>query len=144
MTQKGPGPPKVYYPVVAMLDDDKIYTPSMIADFAIRKNYLDKTQEERLLIRRRIRISLARFASNNHFPKRGDKLINLPGQVFIPGYFGRRWKEHYCGEDFLKQFQAGGKIGETAKPKADKTPSPPESSLALDQDGSAVTHPKPL
>ncbi|CAM2009156.1 hypothetical protein [Acanthopleuribacter pedis] len=82
-----------YSIIIEQLDEDEIYTPATIADFAEQIGYIDTSDPERYrLERQRVRIAMGRFSNNHRFPDEGDGFVTLRGQPPIPGWFGWRWK----------------------------------------------------
>ncbi|MBO1320347.1 hypothetical protein [Acanthopleuribacter pedis] len=83
-----------YSILIEQLDEDEIYTPATIADFAEVSGFIDapKDTNEYRLARQRVRIAMGRFSNNHRFPDEGDGFVTLKGQPPIPGWFGWRWK----------------------------------------------------
>lgn len=95
------GRPKKYQRVVLLLEDETFYSPACVADFGLKHVFAVLPPEKQHLFRQRLRITMARFAKNNHFPTLGDGLVITPGQAPRPGYLGKRWKLTYaCWADY--------------------------------------------
>jgi len=77
------------------LKNDEIYGPASIVQFAKDNRLLraeDRHQEK--LEKMRMRIVLGRLARKYGFPLNGDGLVAIPLlQVWVPGWFGWRWKQ---------------------------------------------------
>lgn len=94
------GRPFKYTHFVLCLDDHRAYTPaSIVANglaeglFAEDGPYADVIRKKGLqVLKRRIRITLGRFANNHCFPDEGDALVTIAGQAPVPGWMGWRWK----------------------------------------------------
>ena len=91
------GRPMKYSPLLAALDNEKIYCPASIVHHAQATGLLDELWPGKndKQARLKARHSLARFTVGHHFPKTGDGLISepIPGQPPLRGWFGWRWKE---------------------------------------------------
>lgn len=82
-----------YDNLVKALEDNKIYTPSTIANFADENNWVDaRDPEVRRLELQRIRIAMGRYSNNHGFPDDGDGTVTVRGQPPTPGWYGWRWK----------------------------------------------------
>ncbi len=91
---KSIGRPMKYSGILLQLEDDDLYTPALIADFAEAKGILKESDgQKRRLERQRLRIALGRYSNNHHFPDEGDGMVTISGQSPTPGWFGWRWKE---------------------------------------------------
>lgn len=87
------GRPMKYSSIIELLDEDQVYTPALIADFAESHGLIPPSNtEEGLLARRRVRIAMGRFSNNHRFPDEGDGFVTLRGQPPVPAWFGWRWK----------------------------------------------------
>ena len=87
------GRPMKYNILIEALDDDQLYTPATIVNFALANKLIKATAPQDIrLERQRIRISLGRFSNNHQFPDEGDGMVKIKGQAPIPGWFGWRWK----------------------------------------------------
>jgi hypothetical protein len=83
-----------YDQLIRALEDNKIYTPSTIAVYAVETGWVDtRDPEQRRLEMLRVRVAMGRFSNNHAFPDNGDGMVNLPGQSPTPGWYGWRWKE---------------------------------------------------
>ena len=92
--RRRPGRPTKYDHIIRTLDDGTIFSPAGIARYADDQGLLTAaTLEEKRLERQRIRITLARLATNHGFPDEGDGIVRLQGQAPTPGWFGSRWKK---------------------------------------------------
>ncbi|MBO1317961.1 hypothetical protein [Acanthopleuribacter pedis] len=81
-----------YSELIEQLNEDEIYTPATIADYAETIGYISgQDPEEVRLVRQRIRIAMGRFSNNHNFPDEGDGFVTLRGQPPTPGWFGWRW-----------------------------------------------------
>ncbi len=86
------GRPMKYEHILQQLSEDEIYTPAMIAMFALEHELVEpKDTTEAKLIYQRIRIAMGRFSNNHQFPDEGDGFVTLKGQPPVPGWFGWRW-----------------------------------------------------
>lgn len=101
--RRGRGRPPKYGSIIHHLNDHKAYTPASIVNFAIESGLIDLCMEEKKvdlqILKRRIRITLGRFANNHNFPDEGDGLVTLKGQAPVPGWMGWRWKEAYPSDE---------------------------------------------
>jgi len=87
------GRPSKYGQILRKLEDDDLYTPASVADFAIEKGFIEGEDAKALrLARQRVRIAMARWTDNKGFPDEGDGHVTLKGQAPTPGWFGWRWK----------------------------------------------------
>lgn len=86
-----------YDDLLALLEDETIYSPGQIVRFAQAIGYAD-TRDALL----RIRISLNNKSMRYEFPRMGDGWVRLDGQGPTPGWYGRRWKATINGGDPLK------------------------------------------
>lgn len=85
-----------YNKIIEALDENTLYTPASIADFALEEGFItDRTKEARKNRRNRIRIALGRFSNNHQFPGSGDGMVTLEGQAPTPGWYGWRWQAAY-------------------------------------------------
>ncbi|CAM2009501.1 hypothetical protein [Acanthopleuribacter pedis] len=92
------GRPMKYAVIIEQLDEDDLYTPATIADFAEEIGFIDSRDPERhRLERQRVRIAMGRFSNNHKFPDEGDGFVTLRGQPPIPAWFGWRWKNAIHG-----------------------------------------------
>ena len=85
------GRPLKYRHIVALLEDNEVYTPATIANLAEALGQLDPCAPLRLA-KQRVRITMGRYANNHDFPKEGDDRVTIRGQAPTPGWFGWRWK----------------------------------------------------
>lgn len=86
------GRPSKYAGLIKKLEEDEIYSPSTIADFAEQIGFIKTDDpEQHFLDRRRIRIAMGRFSNAHNFPDEGDGFITLRGQQPTPAWFGWRW-----------------------------------------------------
>ena len=83
------GRPLKYAHVIEMLEDDNIYAPGTIAQFAKVSGLLPELTTVSLA---RLRIAMCRLKAYHNFPEKGDGLIRMPGQQPFPAWFGWRWK----------------------------------------------------
>lgn len=79
------GRPKRYLSLIMELEQDLLYSPSMIARMA----------GPNIDLRRRVRITMARYATKHKFPDYGDGIVVVAGQAPTPGWYGWRWQETY-------------------------------------------------
>lgn len=80
------GRPQKYGHILLALEDHDLYTPALIANFAINNQWIPVEDRQRL------RINMSRFGRNHNFPIKGDGFVTLPGLGPIPAYWGHRWK----------------------------------------------------
>lgn len=83
--------------VIALLIDDVLYTPAMIAHQAIKESL--HPEEEQSLVFRRIRIAMIARTRKAHFPVEGDGIVTLKGQRPVRGWYGWRWKQDGLDDD---------------------------------------------
>jgi len=85
------GRPHKYAAIINTLEDETLYSPASMAQFAKDAGLLDQEGPDYVPYQR-LRVTMGRNANNHHFPDEGDGLITLPGQSPCPGWFGWRWK----------------------------------------------------
>jgi hypothetical protein len=71
------------------LEPEVVYTPGTITHLAIERGYVDNSPAAR----RKMRHSLARWASNHEFPRDGHGLVFIKGQAPTRGWYGRYWRQ---------------------------------------------------
>ena len=86
------GRPMKHGHILNTLEDERLYTPAMIAAIAA-----DPLKEPKKY--RRIRNAVASFSRRHYFKKDGDGKVRIPGQGFRPAWFGATWKEPVPNED---------------------------------------------
>ena len=88
------GRPRKYGHLIRFLDDEEVYSPGKIARLARDNNMLGVPDEDSQNAVVRIRHTLARFIANHrdHFPAKGDDLLQIRGQSPTPAWTGARWK----------------------------------------------------
>ena len=80
------GRPMKYKHIIEQLEDDKVYSPALIAREAITAGILERGD------RQKARHTLSRLSNNHAFPAEGDGLVRIPGQTATIGWHGKRWK----------------------------------------------------
>ena len=96
MNQKPIGRPMKYAAHLLALEDETLYSPTVIVTVAEEKGLLQSDPEDakaRKAERLRIRHSVLRFAVNHLFPEKGDGFVYLPGLPPARGWYGWRWKK---------------------------------------------------
>jgi hypothetical protein len=87
------GRPIKYKPIIEALDEDTLYTPATIANFAFDRGLFKEVNAAKVRIQKqRIRIAMGRFSNIHAFPDEGDGMVSIKGQAPTPGWFGWRWK----------------------------------------------------
>jgi hypothetical protein len=83
-----------YKSLIEKLDEDTLYSPSLIARFAEEHGLLPggDTRAPLQIKKQRIRIALGRFSNNHDFPDEGDGMVTIRGQAPTPGWYGWRWQ----------------------------------------------------
>ena len=90
------GRPSLYLPFLAVLPDTDIHCPATIVTYGKECGLFDHyiTLQGKALKRANIRHTLARFARNHHFPKKGDGWVKpTKFQPMTVGWTGYRWKQ---------------------------------------------------
>jgi len=82
-----------YRHIILALDDNVLYSPSSIAEFAAEKDMLETSNEvDEQHAKLRIRICFGRRSRAYLYPRKGDGLLEPPGQSVTPAWYGWRWK----------------------------------------------------
>lgn len=88
------GRPQRYKRILMSLDEDALYSPSMIGKHAEETGIIEAFLDEHVsleLAKQRIRIAMGRLSNNHKFPDLGDGLVVFEGQAPIPAWYGWRW-----------------------------------------------------
>lgn len=85
------GRPQKYDSLYAALDNNALYSPALIANFAEESGYiLSRDLKVIKMEKQRIRIATARLF-NYHLPEVSDGLVQLNGSIYC-GWYGRTIK----------------------------------------------------
>ena len=86
---KKKGRPEKYGAVLEALEDNQLYTASMIARLAQEAGMIEGDR----VAYTRLRVALNRRAELHGYPDIGDEMIGVKGQSQTPAWYGWRWKE---------------------------------------------------